>query len=614
MQFHVSRSFAYILSHRKETLQYILFTLHVNQEFYIYRSNIKKAEILFYSLKPIRVLHENRRHDRLTGVMKRLVCMVWLLSLMAGGCHRASSSAEKAAQEGILIVGNNAEPQSLDPHKATAVADGKIISCLLEGLVRGDSADNTRVHPGMATSWEHNENADRWVFHLREARWSDGTPVRASDFVYAWKRMLHPQFGGRYAEMLYPLKNAQEYKQGKKEWEEVGVKTPDEHTLVLQLREPMPNLSLRLLHYTWFPLPAEHIEKHGGMLDRRSEWTRPEHWVGNGAYILTEHRFNDYVEVRANPLYYRAEQVQNKGVRFLPVVNGFTETRMFWNGKLHITNNVPPEIIDSATRHAPEAYCQDPYYCTIFYRLNTLRAPLNDVRVRRALSLAINRDALVRDVVRGAGEAAYGFTPPGVGYATPTLGVPREDAARTAEARRLLAEAGFPNGQGFPSLELMTSSREVQKVTAEAIQAMWQKKLGIHIEIRACEWTAYKAAQQNMQYDISSSSWSGDYLDPATFIDLFQSKGGNNNTGWRSDRYDRLLHAAHSAGKVTERLKNLAEAEGILLNEMPIIPLYQAHRTYLKDPRITGWHALLLDQHPLDAVSVDACTRKESKP
>ncbi len=545
--------------------------------------------------------------------MVRAVCAMCVISLTLAGCGDAPTSAEKAAQEKILIVGNNAEPQSLDPHKATAVADGKIIGCLLEGLVRGDCADDTRVHPGMAASWEHNEEADRWVFHLREACWSDGSAVKASDFVYAWKRLLHPQFGGRYAEMLYPLKHAQEYRQGLVSWEEVGVETPDERTIILQLREPMPNLPLILLHYTWFPLPAAHVEKHGGMLDRRSEWTRPAHWIGNGAYVPAEHRYNDYLEVRPNPQYYRADEVRNRGVRFLPTVNGFTETRMFWDGKLHITNNVPPEIIDSAVRRAPEAYCQDPYYCTVFYRLNTLRPPLNDVRVRRALSLAVDRDALVRDVVRGAGEAAYGFTPPGAGYETPMVSIPLEETARTAEARRLLAEAGYPNGKGFPALELMTSSREVQKVTAEAIQAMWHKKLGIHIEIRACEWTAYKTAQQNMQYDISSSSWSGDYLDPATFVDLFQSKGGN-NTGWCSERYDRLLDTAHKAGNNAARLKKLAEAETVLLEETPIIPLYRAHRTYLKDPRITGWQALLLDQHPLDAVSVDACTGKETEP
>lgn len=514
----------------------------------------------------------------------------------------------------MLIVGNNSEPQSLDPHKATAVADGKIIGCLLEGLVRPDPANDAEPLPGMAASWECNERADRWIFRLRRAQWSDGTPVTSLDFAYAYRRLLHPQFGGRYAEMLYPLRNARAYNEGRARWEDVGVRTPDDRTLVLDLTEPMPHLPLLLLHYTWFPLPRHVVEAHGGMLDRRSLWTHAEHWVGNGAYVLREHRFNDFLEVAANPLYARAAEVKNRAVRFLPVVNGFTETRMFFDGKMHMTNNVPPETIEAAKTRAPEAYCEDPYYCTIFYRLNTTRPPLDDARVRRALSLAVDREPLVRDVVRGAGRAASGFTPPGAGYETPSMFPAMSDRARHAEARRLLAEAGFPDGKGFPTLELMTSSREVQKIMAEAIQAMWSKNLGIHVDIRACEWTAYKAAQQNMRYDLSSSSWSGDYLDPATFVDLWRSGGGNNSTGWSNTAFDALLAEAHTASDASSRLVALREAERVMLDEMPVIPLYWAKRTYLKSPAVGGWHPLLLDNHPFDAVSVDpANSRKEAE-
>ncbi len=540
--------------------------------------------------------------------MNRLACIACMCCVFTWGCGKGGSAVERESARGVLVTGNNAEPQSLDPHKATSVADGRIIGCLLEGLVRPDAADDAAVHPGMAERWESNGRADRWVFHLRPARWSDGSPVRASDFAYAWRRILHPEFGGRYAEMLYPLENAREYQLGLVPWEAVGVETPDERTLVLRLREPMPNLPLLLLHYTWFPLPAVHIERHGGMLDRRSEWTRPGLWVGNGAYVLAAHRCNDFLEVRANPLYYRAAEVRNRGVRFLPVVNGFTETRMFFGGKMHITNNVPPEIAKSAAERAPEAFRQEPYYCTIFYRFNTTRPPLDDARVRRALSLAVDRGALVRDVVRGAGQAARSFTPPGAGYEPPGPVAPEDDAERVAEARRLLAEAGYPRGEGFPPLELMTTSREVQKIMAEAVQAMWWRNLGVHVEIRSCEWTAYKAAQQDMRYDISSSSWSGDYLDPAAFVEIFRSGGGNNNTGWSSARFDGLLAAARRAESSAARLKALAEAEKVLLEEAPVAPLYQACRTYLKDPRVTGWHPLLLDMHPLDAVSVGACS------
>lgn len=536
--------------------------------------------------------------------MKWACLPVCVLLLLCWGCGENRSSADRAAERGILVVGNNSEPQSLDPHKATAVADGKIISCLLEGLVRPDPARDAHPLPGMALSWEKNARADRWVFHLRRASWSDGRPVTSADFAYAYRRLLHPQFGGRYAEMLYPLKNAEAYNEGKVPWSDVGVHAPDEQTLVLELAEPMPHLPLLLLHYTWSPLPRHVIEAHGGMLDRRSLWAQASHWVGNGAYVLREHRYNDFLEVEANPRYYRASAVKNKGVRFLPIVNGFTETRMFFDGKLHLTNNVPPEMIDVARRRAPAAFCEDAYYCTIFYRLNTTRPPLNDLRVRLALSMAVDREELVGDVVRGAGRPATGMTPPGAGYRTPPMLPPLSRSERHARARRLLAEAGFPGGRGFPILELMTSSREVQKVMAEAIQAMWQKNLGIHVDIRACEWTAYKSAQQNMQYDLSSSSWSGDYLDPATFVDLWRSGGGNNCTGWANPTFDALLAAAHSAENMESRIDALRGAEAVMLAEMPVIPLYWASRTYLKSPAVAGWSPLLLDNHPLDAVGV----------
>ena len=531
-----------------------------------------------------------------------LIC-VTLAALLLAGCGDSRSSAEKAAEQGILIVGNNQEPLSLDPHKATAVADGKIISALLEGLVRPDAQDETLIHPGMAERWEHNADATEWTFYLRNACWSDGQPVTAHDFEYAYHRLLHPQFGGKYAEMLYPLSGAEEFNKGQIDWDMVGVQAIDDRTLRLRLNGPTPHLLHLLLHFTWCPVPSHAVEAHGGMLDRRSLWSRVGNWVGNGAYVLDSHHFNDYLFVAANPRYWRAGEVQNRGIRFLPIVNGYTETRMFMDGKLHITNNVPPELLSVAQKKRPDAYCQDAYYCTIFYRLNTTRPPLNDVRVRRALSLAIDRESLVNDVVRGAGRPATSFTPPGAGYEVQT---PAAFGRRlqTEQARRLLAEAGYPGGKGFPTLEIMTTSREVQRVMAETIQAMWQKELGIHVEIRSCEWTAYKAAQQNGEYDISSSSWSGDFLDPATFVELWRSGGGNNCTGWGDARFDKALSDARDSWCADARRSHLIFAESIMLEAQPIIPLYWSERTYLKAPGVKGWYPLMLDNHPLDAVEV----------
>lgn len=539
--------------------------------------------------------------------MRGLGITVALLgAMMLSACGDGRSSAEKFAEAGILVIGNNAEPQSLDPHKATAVADGKIISTMLEGLVRPDAQDEGRVHPGMAESWEHNADASEWTFHLRDAVWSDGKPVRAQDFVYAYKRLLHPKFAGRYAEMLYPLKGAEAYNKGRADWEEVGVQALDARTLRLTLNGPTPHLLQLVLHYTWSPLPEHHVEAHGGMLDRSSRWTHLGNWVGNGAYVYSGHRFNDYLSVSPNARYWRAGEVRNRGIRFLPIVNGYTETRMYMGGKLHITNNVPPEMLARACSVMPQHFCQDPYYCTIFYRLNTTRPPLDDARVRQALSLAIDRETLVGKVVRGAGKPTGVFTPPGAGYAAepPAFMQRGSQAEREEAARRLLAEAGYAGGKGFPVLELMTTSRDVQRVMAETIQAMWKDVLGVHVEIRSCEWTAYKSAQQSMQYDISSSSWSGDYLDSSTFVELWRSGGGNNCTGWGSPDCDAAIQAARVCGDAAERKAHLRRAESIMLEAQPIIPLYTSERTYLKHPGISGWYPLMLDNHPLDAVQL----------
>lgn len=542
------------------------------------------------------------------AVLSRWFVRVMLGVLLGGlaACGDRDSSAAIAARQGILLLGNNTEIQSLDPHKATAVADGKVISTLLEGLVRPDARDSGAVMPGVAETWEKSSDARVWVFHLRESVWSDGHPVTSRDFAYAYHRLLHPRFGGRYAEMLFPLHGARSFNRGEVEWEQVGVRTPDDRTLVLELEAPEPQFLRRLLHFTWFPLPAHHVEKMGGMLDRRSLWSRVENWVGNGAYVLHEHRLNDFLSVVPNSRYWRANEVRNRGIHFLPIVNGYTETRMFFGGKLHISNNVPPEMLDYARRRSPQEFCRDAYYCTIFYRLNTARPPLDDARVRRALSLAVDREALVQRVVRGAGRVAYGFTQPTADYA----GAADADVQNMTQSQReqmaqdLLAQAGFPEGQGFPTLQIMTTSRDVQRVMAESIQAMWARVLGVRVEIRSCEWTAYKAAQQNGEYDISSCSWSGDFLDPATFVELWQSDAGNNCTGWGSPTCDAQLAAARQAANPQDRLDHLAAAEREMLRACPIIPLYWSERTYMKSARVSGWYPLLLDNHPLDAVEV----------
>ena len=585
-----------------------------------------------------------------------------LFCFVFNSCDR-QSSVEKADKEGILLVGNNSEIQSLDPHIASSVADFKVIHSLFEGLLRGDNERDDLYHPGVASRWEMSDDAREWTFYLNpNIKWSDGKDLTAYDFEYAYHRLLHPQFGGRYADMLYVIKGAEQYNKNNRpylllsdipnvsfdwatlrdlDWDKIekhlddpykieglsdkesdliwatlradrdqgypdlwgsdsiGVKAVDAHTLKLTLNDPMPQLPLLILHCTWFPVPKHVIEDQGGMLSRAGKWSKPGSLVSNGSFVLKDHQFNNYLEVRKNPLYRLADEISLNGVRFLPIVNGFTETRMFFDNKLHITNNVPPEMIGYAKSKSPLEFCEDDYYVSIFYRINTQKAPLNDEKVRKALSLAINRDSLVKDVVRGAGTASFGFTPCGAGYETP-----HQITFNPQLARQLLAEAGYPEGKGFPAIELLTTSREVQKTMAEAIQGMWKKHLNIHIDIRSCEWTAYKQAQNSMNYDLCSSSWSGDYFDPLTFLDLWTKISGNNNTGWSHSDYEALIARAKSTVKLEDRMKVLAEAESLMLSQMPVLPLYWSKRVYLKKPQVRHWNPLLLDNHLIEKVSL----------
>ncbi len=489
---------------------------------------------------------------------------VSLAAMFLAGCGDSRSTAEKAAEQGILIVGNNQEPLSLDPHKATAVADGKIIATLLEGLVRPDAQDETRIHPGMAERWERSDDAREWIFYLRKACWSDGKPVTAHDFEYAYKRLLHPEFGGKYAEMLYPLKNAEAFNRGQCDWNEVGVKALDEHTLKLRLSGPTPHLLHLLLHFTWCPVPAHAVEAHGGMLDRRSLWSRVGNWVGNGAYVLDSHHFNDYLFVAVNPRYWRASEVRNRGIRFLPIVNGYTETRMFMDGKLHITNNVPPELLKVACSSRPDAYCQDPYYCTIFYRLNTTRPPLDDVRVRRALSLAVDRESLVNDVARGAGRAASCFTPPGAGYDSSFAYAHR--SAQVEFARQLLAEAGYPDGF---TTTLYISDKEIDTKLATVLQAQL-KDIGITVDIQVIEWGTYlqKTAEGLPLFIMGWTTVTAD-ADNGLYANFHSSAWGSqgNRSFYKNEKVDELLDGGRAEFDQEKRKAMYQEACQIIYDD-----------------------------------------------
>ncbi|MFC3099037.1 peptide ABC transporter substrate-binding protein [Alteraurantiacibacter palmitatis] len=530
------------------------------------------------------------------GALATLCCS---LLVACGG----PTEADRAVEEGILLIGNGSEPKGLDPQLVTGVPESQLLRALMEGLVAPDPNDDLAPAPGMAETWESNADYTVWTFNLRDAKWTNGDPVTAGDFVYSWQRILSPALGAEYAEMLYVIRGAEDFHAGRTtDFSQVGVRAIDDRTLEVTLEGPTPHFLGMLMHTSFLPVNPRAVEEHGGMTDRQSGWSTLENYVSNGPFKLKTWVTNQVIEVERNPDYWDAATVQLNGIRFFPIDNVGTEEAMFRDGRLHLTHTVSPDKIPSFRAEMPDKLRIEPYLGSYFYRINTTRPPFNDVRVRRALALAIDKQLLVDRVTQGGQAPATGFTPSGIaGYPASTAVQYNPD-----EARRLLAEAGYPDGRGFPSAEILINTSESHRKIAQALQAMWKDKLGIDVGIYNQEWKVYLDSQSQLNYDISRAGWIGDYVHPTSFLDIFTSGNGNNDTGWSNAAYDALIRRARVAQAEDERMQILSQAEAILLDEMPIIPIYWYTRVYLKDPRVQGWEPKLLDNHPYKYVSLRA--------
>ncbi len=526
--------------------------------------------------------------------MTTRTCALILLCAGLVAAHSGCSKKEPGAvapSAKILRFGNGAEPQDIDPHAVTGVSENKIINALFEGLVSAPSS-GVGVVPGVAERWEISADGLVYTFHLRaDAKWSDGQPVTARDFVRSYQRMLTPALASEYAYKLYPLVGAEAYNKGTlTDFAQVGVKAPDARTLQLTLNHPTPYLLEDLKHYAWFVLPVDVIATFDGLSRKGTAWTRPGNFVGNGPFILKEWLPNQRLVVTRSPTYWDRATVKLDEIDFLPIESGETEERMFRSGQLDRTESLPLNKIAVYKRDFPAMYHEDPYYGVYFYRLNVTKPPLNDVRVRRALAIAIDREAIVRDILRGGQTPAWNYTPPSPGF-TSTARINGD----LDEARRLLDEAGYPGGKNFPHVELLYNTLESHRTIAEAIQQMWKTRLGIDITLQNQEWKVYLDSQNTGNYQIARAGWIGDYPDPNTFLDLWMTGGGNNQTGWSSPAYDALLRASTSAPTETERMADFQKMDQLLADEVPVIPIYFYTHVYALNPRVKGWVPQIID-------------------
>ncbi len=531
---------------------------------------------------------------------KHLVTLSLALSMIA--CSQGESNVESGNRLGVLHMGNGTEPQGLDPHIATGVPEHHIIQALFEGLVYKDP-NSLEVEPGVAESWQISEDGKVYTFNLRkDAKWSNGDSVTAEDFRWSWWRALQPELGNQYVFMYFPIRNAEKYfNQEITEFSDVGVKAIDDYTLQVELTNPTPYFLQLLDHYSTFPVHRPTIESHGEPDESYTRWTRPGNLVGNGAFVLDDWKLNKHIIVLKNENYWDAERVELNQIKFYPIDKVTIEERMFRAGQLHVTNDTSLDRTQYYLENNPEAMKIAPYVGTYFYRINNQVEHLSDVRVRKALAMTIDRDTIMNTILNGIFTAAYSITPPGIlGYQPPKL-----FEYNPEEARRLLAQAGYPDGEGFPEFELQYNTNEQHKNIAVAIQQMWKKELNIDIRLQNKDWKVYLDAEATGDFEISRAGWIGDYVDPNTFLDMWVGGSGLNRTGWSSEEYDDLvLRQAPEAKTREERFKAFYDAEALMMADMPFIPIYTYSSKKYLHPSVQGVPGNVMDYYNFRYISL----------
>lgn len=519
----------------------------------------------------------------------------WLTRLLVGVLLVfAGTSCERGLDRADLVFINGAEPEVLDPALITAQSTGRIAYALFEGLTSFD--ERAQPKPGVAERWEVTPDGLHYTFHLREgALWSNGDPVTSDDFVYAWRRVLLPETASEYASQLYPIRNAQAFNEGKLgDFSEVGVRAMNPRTLEVFLENPTPYFPDLCAFTTYLPVHRPTVEAH-------ADWaSRPAHFVGNGPFLLKEWRLFDRVRLLKNSGYWNADSVALKSIDILPSAKASTAFNFYSTGQadLMMDKGLAPTPLMAELKKRKDFHAS-PFLGTYFIRFNCKKAPFSDPRVRQAMALVVDRRILVEKITRAGETVAASFVPPGTGHGyEPPAGLERNPE----KARSLLADAGFPNGKGFPVFEyLFKGDSDMDRDLAVELQGMFERELGIKMQLKAQEWTVYLASQSALDYDLCRSSWVADYNDPNTFLNMFVTGDGNNRTGWGMNRYDELIAGAAKEPDGSKRFALFREAEEILVSrEVPICPLYFYVGIQFYDPeRLGGIVPNLLDEHPL---------------
>lgn len=503
---------------------------------------------------------------------------------------------KKAKQE--FIFNNGTEPETLDPTMITGHPEFRLVFALFEGLV-ALHPESLKPIPGVAKNWQISNDKKTYTFYLRDnATWSNGKKINANTFVQSWKRALTPKTAAIYAYQLYPILGAKEFHEGKSTaFADVAIKALNEFTLEVKLVNPTPYFLDLCAFPTLFPVPVDVIKKH------EDRWVRPENIVSNGPFVLKNWKPRLNLEMVKNTDYWDAEKVRLKRVVVYAYDSLDTAYKMFIKNELDWLPGLPLEKLDEIKMN-PDYYVM-PAFGSYFYRFNCKRKPFDDVRVRKAFSLAIDRKIITNSILKSGQQPATWFCPAveSVGY-RPPKGLP----TNVKLAQKLLAEAGYgEKGQPFPEIDILYNTSEGHKTVAEAIKQQWENAFkGVKVSLLNTEWKVYLEEMNHMNYTVCRSSWYGDYGDPRTFLDMFVKDGGNNRTGWSNSKYDELLAKTDVETNHQKRNAYFNEMEKILIEEeFPIMPIYMYVNQGLLKEKVLGWYENVRDFHPMKYIWIE---------
>ena len=535
----------------------------------------------------------------MTNITKKsLVAAGILTALIAGNVATAAvvPAGVQLAEKQTLVRNNGSEVQSLDPHKIEGVPESNINRDLFEGLLISDV--DGKSSPGMAEKWE-NKDFKVWTFHLRkDAKWSDGTPVTAQDFVYSWQRLANPNTASPYASYLQygHIVNIDDIIAGKKPITDLGVKALDEHTFEVTLSEPVPYFYKLLVHSSVSPVPKAAVEKYG------EKWTQPANIVTNGAYKLKDWVVNERIVLERNTNYWDNAKTVINQVTYLPISSEVTDVNRYRSGEIDMTyNNMPIELFQKLKKEIPNEVHVDPYLCTYYYEINNQKAPFNDVRVRTALKLALDRDIIVNKVKNQGDLPAYSFTPP---YTDGAKLVEPEwfkwsQEKRNEEAKKLLAEAGYTAEKPL-TFDLLYNTSDLHKKLAIAAASIWKKNLGANVKLENQEWKTFLDTRHQGNYDVSRAGWCADYNEPTSFLNMVLSDSSNNTVHYKSPAFDKLIADTLKVTDEAQRSELYSKAEQQLDKDSAIVPVYYYVNARLVKPWVGGYSG----KDPMDNIHV----------